>query len=405
MSPRRVTALLCAAMALAAAGAGSATSGGDAALQQRLARALASPNLDASRSSALAIDLRTGAVVFARNADLPLVPASNEKLAVSYAALARLGPDFRFRTEVRGRGRQEGSIWNGSLVLVGHGDPTLTTGDLAGLARRVAASGIARVTGVVVGDESWYDDARTAPGWKSSFYIYESPPLSALTVARGAYRGKTSRNPALAAASLFRQALEDAGVAVGKRTRTGVLTEESFALAAHTSEPLSSIVATMDGESDNFIAEILLKELGAQERGSGSTAAGAAVVRQALGQAGVPLAGVRIADGSGLSELDRLTADALVALLRAAWADPQVRPAFVASLAVAGTSGTLERRLREAPARGRVRAKTGTTNRASALTGFVGRRYAFSVIYNGSPVASWWAATAEDRFATVLAGR
>jgi D-alanyl-D-alanine carboxypeptidase/D-alanyl-D-alanine-endopeptidase (penicillin-binding protein 4) len=114
---------------------------------------------------------------------------------------------------------------------------------------------------------------------------------------------------------------------------------------------------------------------------------------------------VRIVDGSGLSLLDRLTARALGALLRAAWANQEVRPVLLAALPIAGISGTLSDRMRRPPARGNVRAKTGTTWQASALSGFVKRRYVFSVLQNGNPVSSFWARRAQDRFATALAAQ
>jgi D-alanyl-D-alanine carboxypeptidase/D-alanyl-D-alanine-endopeptidase (penicillin-binding protein 4) len=127
-------------------------------------------------------------------------------------------------------------------------------------------------------------------------------------------------------------------------------------------------------------------------------------VTQGLAAAGVPLAGVRIVDGSGLSRLDRLTVAALVAILEAAWNDPSVRRPFFSALPVAGLSGTLSDRMRRPPARGNVAAKTGTTREASALAGYARGRYAFAVLQNGDPVSSWWARVAQDRFATVLAG-
>jgi PBP4 family serine-type D-alanyl-D-alanine carboxypeptidase len=159
----------------------------------------------------------------------------------------------------------------------------------------------------------------------------------------------------------------------------------------------------MDHESDNFTAELLLKQLGAVDKNAGTTWAGASAVRDALAQNGVPLQGLRVVDGSGLSVLDRLTAQAVVAILRAAWADPAIRSTFVAALPVAGVNGTLDDRLRSAPARGNVFAKTGTTADASALSGYAGRRYVFSVLNNGSPLCVWCARRAQDRFASVLA--
>jgi D-alanyl-D-alanine carboxypeptidase/D-alanyl-D-alanine-endopeptidase (penicillin-binding protein 4) len=160
----------------------------------------------------------------------------------------------------------------------------------------------------------------------------------------------------------------------------------------------------MDRESDNFTAEMLLKQLGLSELGRGTSAAGAAVVTQTLSEAGVPMTGVRIVDGSGLSQLDRLTANALGSLLQIARADPAVGPALLGSLAVAGVNGTLQHRLQKAPARGRVLAKTGTTATASSLSGYAGSRYAFAVVQNGHPLSYWWARRAQDQFAQILAG-
>jgi serine-type D-Ala-D-Ala carboxypeptidase/endopeptidase (penicillin-binding protein 4) len=375
----------------------------DPTLRGRLDRALRVPNVDPARTAALAVDLRTGAVVYSRNPTLSLLPASNEKVPVAYAALTVLGGDYRFQTEVVGIGAQVGDVWEGNLFLRGFGDPTLDTSDLARLAAEVASWGIRRVTGAVVGDESWFDARRTAPGWKPRFYIQESPPLSALVVARGWYRGRTAPAPALAAASLFRQALETAGVEVAKPSRARPLTREGVPLALDVSQPLAEIVRFMGRESDNYTAEILVKHLGALEGGRGSTAAGLRVVRALLAEAGVPLAGVRLADGSGLSSLDRLTAGAIVALLEAGLANGAIRDAFVASLAVAGVDGTLEGRMQSRPARGRVIAKTGTTSLASSLSGFVRGRYAFAILQNGRPISSYWARLAQDRFATILA--
>jgi D-alanyl-D-alanine carboxypeptidase/D-alanyl-D-alanine-endopeptidase (penicillin-binding protein 4) len=373
------------------------------ALSARLARALAVPNVDPARTAALAIDLRDGSVVYERNASLSLVPASTQKLPVTYAALRLLGSGYRFHTELVGSGTLVGDVWHGDLWLRGFGDPTLQESDLARLAAEVASWGIRRVTGAVIADESWFDARRTGPGWKASFYIHESPPLSALVVDRGRYRGKTSLNPALAAGSLLRQALAAAGVNVAGKTRTGRLATAGLPLARDTSEPLAEIVRFMGRESDNYTAEILVKHLGALELGRGSTAAGLRVVRGLLAEAGVPLAGVRLADGSGLSSLDRLTAGAIVALLEAGLANGAIRDAFVASLAVAGVDGTLEGRMQSRPARGRVIAKTGTTSLASSLSGFVRGRYAFAILQNGRPISSYWARLAQDRFATILA--
>lgn len=366
-----------------------------AALAPQLDHALRVPQVSLRATGAIAVDLATGQTLYARNETAPLLPASNEKLAVTYGALVALGPEFRIETDVL----QDDA---GNLYLKGYGDPSLSSTQLRLLAAQVRAAGITSA-GRVYADESWFDTRRTAVGWKASFYIEESPPLSALIVDRGRIGRGTSYDPALAAGQLFQRALGSAGVRVARGAAHGTAPADATVVASVDSPTLLTMLRWMDHESDNFYAEMLLKELGAVQTGRGSTAAGAGYVTGLLVQAGVPTAGVRIIDGSGLSLLDRMTANALVSLLGAMWRDPDLRLALTSSLPVAGISGTLDHRMRSGPARGLVRAKTGTTSNASALSGFVGDRFAFSVLQNGYPVSFTWARVAQDRFASVLA--
>jgi D-alanyl-D-alanine carboxypeptidase/D-alanyl-D-alanine-endopeptidase (penicillin-binding protein 4) len=401
---RRLLAALFALVALAAPASTPARPIQDSQLQTRLAHALDVPHVALARSAAVALDLATGTVLFQQNGNRPLAPASNEKLPLTYAALVRLGTTFRIETDVLGQGEQDGTQWTGTLVLKGNGDPTLSRADLRALAAQVKSMGIRTVTGGVIGDESAYDTRRIVAGWKPSFFMDESPPLSALVVDRARVGSVLTGTPALAAATAFRDALRNAGVAVAGPVRTAAADEWSELLASVSSPTLAAMVRFMDRESDNFTAEMLLKQLGLAELDRGTSAAGATVVMQTLAEAGVPMTGVRIVDGSGLSRLDRLTTNALGSLLKVAWADPAVRPALLAALPVAGVNGTLQHRLSKPPARGRVLAKTGTTDSASSLSGYVGDRYAFAVMQNGHPLSYWWARRAQDRFAQILAG-
>src|SRR6266576_6640460 len=395
MRARVAVAALLAALLTPAAAAAS--------LQSALEHALRVPHVSLAATGAVVLDLDTGATIYSRNATLALLPASNEKLAVTYAALTALGPAFTIETDVLGEGEQSAGTWQGDLVLKGYGDPALSSADLTALARQVRTSGITRVTGSVLGDESWFDSWRTAPGWKAAFYINESPPLSALIVDRGRFGRYTSHDPALAAAQLFRSALVRAGVRVGGGAEHGAADGEAEPLASVDSPTIAAIVRWMDRVSDNFVAEMLVKELGAVQGARGTTAAGLGVVTGLLAAAGVPLDGVRLVDGSGLSLSDRLTPTALASLLSVMWTDFEVRLELIASLPLAGRSGTLQGRMRRGAAAGVVRAKTGTTSNASALSGFVADRYVFSILQNGRPISWTWARIAQDRFATVLA--
>ena len=366
-----------------------------------LARAVQAPGVAASQTAAIAIDLRSGETLFSQNAGRGLLPASAEKLSVSFTALHILGPRFRFRTELVGKGSRSGRTWKGDLFLVGYGDPTLDDSDLDRLARRFADTGITRVAGRVFGDDTHFDARRDAPGWKPRYLGIESRPLSALSVAGVHLIG--ANGSAVAAARGLAAALEKRGIDVRGSSGARRAPASSVPIAFDLSERLSNVVHHMNAESDNFVAEMVLKQLGATVAEPASTAAGASVVRETLAHAAIPLGGVRIADGSGLSRYDRSTVTALAGIVRAGATDPTIGRAFVASLAVAGVSGTLRNRLATRPTRGRIHAKTGTTNRASALAGLVGNRYVFAILHNGRPVPYWTARAAQDRFVQVLA--
>jgi len=396
----RLLAALTTAVSIAVAAPGAAAQ----TLSTRLDRALNTSGVSWSAGGATAVNLSSGRVVYSRNPDKPFLPASNQKLPVALAALHKLGPTFRIPTQVYGEGSQDGNVWRGRLVLKGFGDPTLSRSDLNALAVKVRKLGITHVTGGVRGDETYFDDRRTAPGWKPSYYKRWCPPLSALVVDRGKVNGTTVDRPALAAAQAFRAALVKNGVAVMRSARLGPLGEGAVELARVRSPRIALIVRSMNRPSDNFYAEMLVKKLGAYFRGRGSTGAGATVVRRVLRARGVPLAGVRIADGSGLSGLDRLTARAISRMLVSARKDPAISAPFFDSLAIAGVNGTLKDRMRRGPARGTVRAKTGTTMRASALSGYAGSRWVFSILQNGRPVPWTSSRASQDRFAQILAG-
>jgi D-alanyl-D-alanine carboxypeptidase/D-alanyl-D-alanine-endopeptidase (penicillin-binding protein 4) len=300
-------------------------------------------------------------------------------------------------------------VWRGRLILKGYGNPSLQTSGLRHLAEQVRDFGIMKVTGRIVADETYFDTVRVGPGWKPSFYKEESPPLSALIANRGRFEGRITSDPARAAAVIFKRQLMAVGITVLGRVAKGTAGPDSILVAGIRSRTIALMVRRMNRISDNFYAEMLLKQIGARIRGIGSTAAGARVVRVTLRNHGVPMRGVRIADGSGLSRFDRLTAKAVVYLLIWGASDAEFDSDFIGSLPVAGVNGTLEDRMERPPAYRHVLAKTGTTSRASALSGYATNasfrpRYVFAILQNGNPIPWWYARQAQDRFARVLAG-
>ena len=375
-------------------------------LPARIASTLRAHGLAGPATAVAVSDTETGTVLYRRNALRPLLPASNEKLYVTIAALTELGPDFRYETRVVAAGTRAGRVLHGNLFIVGAGDPTLSRYRIAELAHLVRASGIRRVTGRILGDETLFDRRRSGPGWPARFVDVECPPLSALAVDRDVTsQGSFARTPARRAARLLREALEARSVTTGP-VGVGKAPTTATPLAKTSSPPLWRILRFMNRESDNFTAEMVAKGIGAYAGAGGTTAEGMRVARGAI----APLLGDEaprqtLMDGSGLSLADRSTASALARLLTAAAAEPEIAAAVFGSLSIAGKNGTLERRMLALG--GRVRGKTGTLDGVSSLTAYVtsttGHRYVISIVMNRSSLSFWQAHSAQDEIAALVA--
>jgi D-alanyl-D-alanine carboxypeptidase/D-alanyl-D-alanine-endopeptidase (penicillin-binding protein 4) len=213
-------------------------------------------------------------------------------------------------------------------------------------------------------------------------------------------------NPAMFTTGALRASLQKAGVTIDGQTRIGPIPPSATEVAALSSPPLAQIIGEMDRESINIFAELLFRAAAhAATNLVGSAENANAHLRDFLSKkVGTAPTVVDVADGSGLSTLDHVTARSMVQLLgyvhQADWG-----PVFHAALPVDGESGTLKRRSKGTPARGNLHAKTGTTNTVAALGGYVtaknGEVLAFSLIYNGSD--RWNAKTAMDQIGATMA--
>lgn len=351
-------------------------------------------------------DLDTGKRLYARNAHVPLTPASNEKLVTSAAALDLWGPDKRFRTEIYVTAPPDADgVVCGDVVLKGYGDPTLASSEFARFAAALRAAGVRRVKGRVAGDESHFDTLRTVSGWKTSFQ-FECGPLSALAVDGGWAKGRRVAQPAVHAARLLRASLVKAGVEVEGGAFSKRLPARAILVYTDTSPRVAVILSRMNKTSDNFIAEMLTKGIGRDAAGSGTTRAGVAVQRRFLLRCGVPARECCLRDGSGLCYANRLTASAVSRLLRVVHenSDDDV---LRRSLPVAGVDGTLRLRMRGTPAQRNVRAKTGTLSIASCLSGYVSsadhHSLAFSILMNRASLNVYAAQRAQDEIGAALA--
>lgn len=331
-----------------------------------------------------------GQEVFADNPTLPLVPASAQKILTAYGAYTVLGADHTYETTVVTDGTIVDGVLDGDLYLVGGGDPLLATSDYTSryeqqphhrtaieeLADAVVASGITEISGAVIGDETRYDVERYVPEWPLRFTNEsqnQTGPLSALTINDGFTRYDPNPAPSLAtattdpaafAASFFDDLLEERDVVIRRSAAAGEAPVGARTIAAVTSDPISTVTNQMVDISDNMAAELLIKEIGSEASGLGTTNDGAAAVENALRTAGFSVAETDMVDGSGLASENRVTCRLLVEVLEAS-----TDTGLLDGLAVAGETGTLTERMVGTAAAGKVRAKTGRLNEVGALAG------------------------------------
>jgi len=326
--------------------------------------------------------------LYDRAASAPRIPASNEKLLLSMTLYDTLGSDFRIQTSVASSGGTSGAVRN--LWILGQGDPGVTGATIGTLARRVADAGIERVRGRVFGGTGYFRRDWDAPGWNAVARDYVNRP-TALVFERNA-----QADPEREAAETLTRRLEALGVRVRGRPGSGRPPGGLETIASVTSKPLQRLLTRMLRPSDNFVAETLGKRLGVETHGvPGTIAKGAAAIEAWTDGHGT---GFTLNDNSGLSYANRVTAEGIVRLLWFAEDQPWGRD--LRRALPTGGQGTLRHRLRGVD----VRAKTGTLDDVSALSGWVkahsGDWVEFSVLSFGMSKST--ASAIEDRIVVIL---
>ena len=380
-------ALLGAAIFLLPAGAQAASRGPDRAFATPIAHGAAAARASVSapklssglgklfrrvgRSGAFVIDAGSNRVLFSRKARRARILASNSKLFTTSTALGKFEPDGRLQTTAWSVDDVTDGVSQG-LYLRGGGDPTLTTAGLNKLADRVRGAGVTTVVGPLRYDDSFFDHVTGIP--EHGITPESVGRLSGLEI-----DGGSPSDPAKTAAQRFADALRRDGISIGNSVTPGLVTPGFVRIADFGSPTMADIVQDTNVPSNNYLAEMLLKDVGAQFGDSGSTAAGISVVRGFAARQGARFNGE---NGSGLTRRNKASPASVVKLLDSmievddgsppqAQADQgRLRDAWVGSLAVAGRSGTLAHRMRGTAARGRCHAKTGTLDGVSALSGY-----------------------------------
>ncbi|MBC8131670.1 MAG: D-alanyl-D-alanine carboxypeptidase/D-alanyl-D-alanine-endopeptidase [Deltaproteobacteria bacterium] len=246
-------------------------------------------------------------------------------------------------------------------------------------------------------------DTKDEPGGRTQVVVSGRVRLG--SEPRGYKRRVT--NPPLFAAYTFKALLERRGITVAQPPRIGTTPAQGTRiLATNDSAPMGVVVHDLNKRSNNFVAEQVLRTLGAEIVGRpGTWDKGLEAVARYLATLGIKKGSYQMANGSGLYDSNRFSPEQMVTILRGAMRDFRISAEFMASLAIAGTDGTIGHRMGNTPAERFVRAKTGTLATASCLSGFAGSPgrapLIFSILMNDLPSATD-ARRVQDRVAELL---
>jgi len=447
------------------------------ALRKAVEQLLSQPPLSNARVALQVESLDDGQVIYSRNPDDLLNPASNTKLVTAAAGLLRLGPEYRFITDyLADKPMAHGRI--GTLYVKGRGDPSVTTERLDGLVSDLWHRGV-RTIGAIVLDDSFFDREEFGPGWEQepsdkawaagvgalslnhnavAIYITPGDKVGArakvevepdsrdyfiidnrVTTVRANGRrklrpraipeGDRTRivvdgriplraesmvmprrvgDPAFYYGQTLRMLLRQRGIRVTGGVKRGAIPQTALLIQGYESPELAEIIRDMNKISSNFIAEMVVKTLGAELKGTpGSWPKGLEVAEDLLAELGIPRGTYVLKNGSGLNDTNRFTARQLATLLQAVWKRFPVASEFVSSLGIAARDGTMRLRMEGTDAAGRLRAKTGTLERVTALSGYVqslgGERFVFSVLVNDWSGKSAPVISSIDRLGGMLA--
>jgi serine-type D-Ala-D-Ala carboxypeptidase/endopeptidase (penicillin-binding protein 4) len=446
-------------------------------LKEQIDGALGDPELAKAKVGVDVVDIESGKTLYARNDAGLFNPASNVKLFTTAAALAILGPEYRWKTVVYADSPTVAGELKGRLYLKGHGDPTLVVEDLWRVVADLYAGGLRKVTGDLVVDDTFFDAQRVGPGFEQKaedlpfrapngalslnynavgVHVYPGaadgaparvvidPQTSYFTVVNEAHTVAAGRSnvtvesreaaehtelrvsgrirlgdpgqvlqrrvahPDLYSAYAFRELLSRHGIKVSGNIVREATPATARALTAHYSQPLGVAVRDVNKRSNNFMAEQILKTLGAETGGRpGTWAKGIDAVAGFLERLGIARKDYKMTNGSGLYNSNLFSPAQLTTLLRVAYKDFRFAADFIGSLALAGADGTVSHRMEGGLAERYVRAKTGTLAGVSCLAGYAGAPghapLAFAIFMNDVPDPSTLRARqAQDAIAEAL---
>lgn len=341
-------------------------------IQARIDLLLQNKMFEKSTVGLMVYDLTADSVVFKYNERQCMRPASTMKMISAVTALDRLGGSYQFKTQLKYTGKVANGVLEGNVYCQGGFDPRFNNDDMNAFVESLRRMGIDTIRGNVYADLSMKDSDLLGEGW---CWDDDNPSLSPLLV------GKKDRFM-----SRFLQELRNARIVfIGDTLRSTTPTgAREICTRAHT---IDQILDRMMKNSDNLYAESMFYQLAASAGGKATAKTGRAMVNRLIQKMGMNPGNYYIADGSGLSLYNYVSAELEVAFLRYAYRNTNIYNHLLPSMPIAGVDGTLENRMRTGFAHGNVKAKTGTVTGVSALAGYLtaanGHRLCFSIINQG----------------------
>ena len=326
----------------------------------------------------LVYDLTAHQVVYQKNERQRMRPASVMKLVTSITALDMLGGDYQYHTGICYRGHLEGDTLVGDLYFVGGFDPTITRDDLRMMADTISRYGIHRIDGMLVSDLTMKDTLSYGSGW---CWDDDNDRLTPLLVDK--------KDQFM---SIMMQEMRARGIQLSVTLARGRLPQGCTEIYRYNSS-IDKVLLRMMKQSDNLYAESMFYQVakGNSPRTATASDASGAVKRLAM-RLGLDPINYTIADGSGLSLYNYVSAEMIVALLRHAYQNREIYDHLYPSLPIAGVDGTLEKRMTKGKAFGNVHAKTGTVSGVSTLAGYCqasnGHTLCFAILNQGLIKAS-----------------
>ncbi len=334
---------------------------------------LKSDMFETSQVGMMVYDLDADSAIYCHNERQLMRPASTMKLLTAITAIDKLGGSYQFKTDLCYTGEVTDGTLSGNIYCVGGFDPRFNIDDMRAFVESIRKMGVDTIRGTIYADKSMKDEAQYGEGW---CWDDDNPILSPLLVGR--------KDVFI---DRFVQELREAGIVVDAFTGQGRKPDDAFCICRrfHT---IDQVLMRMLKESDNLYAESMFYQIGAASGNQPATAHSArSVMNRLIKKVGLDPKRYNIADGSGLSLYNYVTAELEVRMLRYAFKNNNIYLHLHPSLPQAGTDGTLRKRMTSPFTQGNVYAKTGTLSGISSLAGYCtaanGHRLAFAIINQG----------------------